>query len=515
MTVAEPTQVIRPKEAARAKLVRRVLTWAIALGAVMSAYVTLRFPLGIEGEWLTQYHVDKVAPWAVVVFAASLVAFLGMSWVADGLAQRVGRAGRALIVAVLATVFLLTLYNAVNCGPYGRAEFAAPVFMSNGIGLIAAEAERVDDPRTYLASFPARLREYASDYSKTVRVNNNPPGMTMLFYAALRIARSGSPLVIAAEEAVFGGGFQPPNVAHGARVLGAWFAIAGAALAFVPAYLIAGSLSGGPSPFATSVALCAGSIFLFNPGNDNFNLLPLLLTAWLALKGLKGRPLLYGVLAGIIAAAAFFFTLATAVVVAVLGVASLLSLRHSAIRARDFLIFWGMAALGLLAGFAILRLALGYNSVASLIACYRNHALFYTHFPRTYWLWVPYNMAEFAIFLGGPLVACVLVAVTIRKEHGEHSGNPTFRHAFVLAAAAVLVVLDLSGKNLSEVNRLWTFMMPLMTLPACAIIVDIAGRSPLLIASLLQGVYLLILRAPLDVWRSKDLIAEIAKYTGH
>jgi hypothetical protein len=492
-----------------------MLIWAIALLVLMSLYVTLRFPLGIAGEWLTYYHVDRVAPGGIIVFGASLVAFLGLAWFFDGAAAHVSRAARGALVVVLTAVFLLALSNSVRCGPYGNVEFAAPAFESNGIGLFSYEAARIKDPKEYLRDFPARLSDYSLDYRKTVRVNNNPPGATILFYGATTLAESGSPLVDIAEGAVFGSGFQAPTTMHGATVLGAWFVMIGSALAFIPAYLLAGALAGRPAPFVAAVALLAGSLFLFNPGNDNLNVLFFLTATWLTVRGARARPLWWGVSTGVVLAATFFFTLAAAVLIVVLLFMSSLHVVRSGRHAlRGAIIFWGGVLSGVLAGFAALYLATGYNSFASLLACYRNHALFYNYFPRSYWLWVPYNLAEFAIFLGGPLVACVLAAVSMPKALRDGAALSPIARAMMLSGIVVLVGLDVSGKNLSEVNRLWAFFMPLMTIPACAILAGTIGRSALLAAALLQAFYLVLLRVPLDVWRSQDFITEIQRCTG-
>ena len=162
------------------------------------------------------------------------------------------------------------------------------------------------------------------------------------------------------------------------------------------------------------------------------------------------------------------------------------------------------------AGFLALYLLTGYNSIASLVACYRGHAAFYQHFPRTYWKWLLFNPFEFAMFFGGPLA--VVVAYHLARGLPDESPlHPGSARALVLSALFVLVLLDISGKNASEVARLWVLFMPFLALPAAVLEArGTGGLRNLVILGGIQAVYVILLRVYLDVWRVEALIHEIA-----
>ena len=122
----------------------------------------------------------------------------------------------------------------------------------------------------------------------------------------------------------------------------------------------------------------------------------------------------------------------------------------------------------------------------------RHHAEFYDEYPRTYstWLWV--NVVEIAIALGVPAAVWCVV------------GLKAFRQVPVSfwATLLVLVLLDLAGRNLGEVARLWMMFMPPLFLAAGVGIsrlgarpaalgatVALVGAQTLALQSLIQVVY--------------------------
>jgi hypothetical protein len=88
----------------------------------------------------------------------------------------------------------------------------------------------------------------------------------------------------------------------------------------------------------------------------------------------------------------------------------------------------------------------------------QKHRGFYDHMPRSYWVWIALNALEFAVVCGVPTV---LAAFALGRKP---PGLP-----LATGVLGTLLVLNLTGKNLSEVARLWLFAAPLV----CAA----AGRS--------------------------------------
>jgi hypothetical protein len=80
----------------------------------------------------------------------------------------------------------------------------------------------------------------------------------------------------------------------------------------------------------------------------------------------------------------------------------------------------------------------------------RNHARFYVEYPRTYRYWFVVNPVELLIALGLPSAVWCAVGF-VRPRCVPSSAWMTL---------LVLVALDLVGRNLGEVARLWILFMP-------------------------------------------------------
>jgi hypothetical protein len=101
----------------------------------------------------------------------------------------------------------------------------------------------------------------------------------------------------------------------------------------------------------------------------------------------------------------------------------------------------------------------------------KNHARFYVEYRRTYLAWVAVNPVELAVALGLPATVWAVVAGVWPRQAPRVS----------VATIAVLIVLTVSGKNLSEVARLWLPFMPAL-LVAGGYAMHRAGAGPAEIA---------------------------------
>ncbi len=120
----------------------------------------------------------------------------------------------------------------------------------------------------------------------------------------------------------------------------------------------------------------------------------------------------------------------------------------------------------------------------------RNHARFYVEYPRTYRLWLMVNPIELLIALGLPsAVWCAVGLLDVRRV-------PTP----VLATLLVIALLDLVGRNLGEVARLWMMFMPGL-LVAAGMGFDKLGTKPAVVAAtlVLLGAQTLALQAMIQV----------------
>ena len=127
------------------------------------------------------------------------------------------------------------------------------------------------------------------------------------------------------------------------------------------------------------------------------------------------------------------------------------------------------------------------NPLAIWWANAANHARFYVVNRRSYWAWTLANPIELAVGLGVP--------TSVWAACGLRSGP---RVAW--AALGTLAFLTLSGKNLSEVARLWLPLMPPIVVAAGAGAERVGGGAPGLAATLgLLGLQTLILEATIQV----------------
>jgi hypothetical protein len=112
------------------------------------------------------------------------------------------------------------------------------------------------------------------------------------------------------------------------------------------------------------------------------------------------------------------------------------------------------------------------NPFAIWLANARNHARFYEHFPRSFWPWVIANALETVVAIGLPCAVWGWVGLARR--------GPAVSWATLL----VLALLTVSGRNLSEVARLWLPFFPAL-LVACGRGMERLRAGPFALASTL------------------------------
>ena len=134
-----------------------------------------------------------------------------------------------------------------------------------------------------------------------------------------------------------------------------------------------------------------------------------------------------------------------------LVVGLLLLIRGDFARSRRRIVAILSVAGGFLAMTCLIWGISGTNPFGIWLLNQRNHARFYVEYPRTYRLWVVANLVEFAVALGLPGV--------VWTGSSFWKGGPGRVAGVVLA---VLLLLNFSGKNLSEVGRLWLPFLPML-----------------------------------------------------
>lgn len=119
-----------------------------------------------------------------------------------------------------------------------------------------------------------------------------------------------------------------------------------------------------------------------------------------------------------------------------------------------------------------------------------KHSLFYAAMPRTYFTWIAVNPVEFAIICGPAAFwsASIGLAVVARQRISP-------LEVVGWSWLVTLLVLNLSGKNLSEVARLWLFLTPMAAVSASVVAerlhLGLPGRLVILFAQAVVALALL------------------------
>jgi methylthioxylose transferase len=229
---------------------------------------------------------------------------------------------------------------------------------------------------------------------------------------------------------------------------------------------------------------------LFQPVADTA--FPLPATTALALAALAGRSagasgLALAVASGAVLAIGMEFTLAFLPIGLVVGLVLAFAPGKSLRRRAGLLAATGA---GFLLPTLLFWLASGANPFVIWWQNQRNHARFYREFPRTYRAWVLLNPIELSLAIGIPASVWAIVGL----------GSPRSVPRVAWATLAVLAFLTLSGRNLSEVARLWLpFMPPLLVASGHGLARLGGGPRSVAMAVLLMGAETLLLQATIQV----------------
>jgi hypothetical protein len=259
----------------------------------------------------------------------------------------------------------------------------------------------------------------------------------------------------------------------------------------VPLYLLARASLPAPTAWAAAVLWpLVPSAILFQPDADTA--LPLVSASAMALAAHAARVAwpwgaVLAACSGLVLAVGMAFTLAFLAAGLIVGIV-LASTPGTDLRRRAALLV--ATAVGFLAPTLAFWLASGASPFLIWWWNQKNHARFYVEYHRSYRLWVLINPLELAVGLGIPATFWAVV--------GLGAGRAASRVAW--ASLAVLVLLTLTGRNLSEVARLWLPFMPSL-LTAAGFALARLGAGPGLLAAAVAtlGAQTLLLQATIQV----------------
>jgi methylthioxylose transferase len=457
-----------------------------AVGGLALALRSRAIPLGVKGDWEWLRVSQPADPLLVALALVMVGVYAGYAALASrSLAQKGGKAAGWLVGLVPLAVLV---QGAVQEGApygYGLSKWAIALHNRGSSGYYTVAKEQIPDLSRFLADFPAWIKRQDS-----LHIGTHPPGLFVTSWCMLRLFEVNPGLARAivnafptsVDVAFRTVAANPLPIADRASLAATGFLILLACSAtVVPVYILARRwLTPTASWAAAAIWPLVPSALMFQPAADTA--FPLLSTTALALAAWAGRASWLAVAAGV-----------------VLSVGSQLSLVFfpvgfvaAIVYVSDAESVWKKRILMILAtglGFLLATLAFWLISRANPFSIWltnsANHARFYVENPRRYWPWVIENPLELMIAIGLPTVVCI--------AHGLGSAPRVF-----WATAGTLALLTISGKNLSEVARLWLPLMPPLVV-AAGRGSEKEGTAGLVVTLVLLGIQTLVLEAIMQV----------------
>lgn len=463
-------------------------------------------PLGVPGEWVWSRITAGDDPTGYVQFewlAGGVFAFVTgccYLWIAARASQRIEHASRTGVAAWLTTItlagfaFLWVLQDAPP-ERYRLSKSAFAMYYPSVSGYFHEAAWKIESTPKFLAGYEERIRT-ADQNERVLHVGTHPPGLFLLHRGLLNSIdlSPGLPDVLhATEPASVRAAFDviAENARFGPHPLtareraAAWLAILLTQLVAVAAVCPLYLLLRRCCDRATAVRLIAWwpllpAVAVFLPKSDALYPFIGLLLLWLWMTAVDRNSRSRAFLAGVVCWAGMFLTLAFLPIAAVAAIATLLQMRWTHSRNADKP---AVATQSISIGQLCLLIAIGFvgfaipvvwlwqfydlNLPAVWLQNYHNHAEFYAHFPRTWWRWLPVNLGEAFVAVGGPLAIltlCGTIRLTARRETSSENSaeelRSTRQSALGIACVFVWGLLWLSGKNQGEAARLWLIVFP-------------------------------------------------------
>jgi len=499
------------------------------------------WPIGIPGEWTWNYfdRPGNLVGAAAPLFLGALLVGLTAIVLRKGFTRSSEQAAAVVLQMCLAWGMIQVLGSS---GPWG-VEQPAYVAATGWIGGYYGEAVRESHRRSlgeYLARYDVTISELKVDDRIRGHVADHPAGPVVFHWVVNRVMEktpglarwfmppdgsAGSPgndersvdrraaLRARVEELVnleddLAYAEDPPDPNRGLTRLvppvplsdGAFAGIWASAmllrgafwLSLIPLYLLASKMH-SPEVGLTAVCLAAltPSLNLFGPYIDQT--FPCFATwtcyAWHGAMTKKSP--WWAALAAAILFMGLLWSLSLLLLAAMLGLATLLAFWMEYSRGprtsetRGWMTIT-VTALATFVGVSLLPwLLLDYHTWRVWRVCLVQHARFAELFNRTYVPWLLFNPIEFLLFAGLPTAAALLTTAGKELRQWWRQRRHAALTPLTWSLVGVLLLANLSGKNLGEVARLWMFLMPFAALVAAPFVIRLDGRRGWFAAGLL------------------------------
>ena len=425
-------------------------------------------PLGVPNEWVwnrSSAPPTQIVGWAFPVLAAIL--YIGVVLAGWSFLKRSGHWAWLCLPALLATaaIWQYALASFPNAG-LGMERWPSSVYWPSTSGYFTIASE-VDD-------LPAFLRDYDEWIATqdSFHVGTHPPGLIILSRWWLDFFRNRPR---ASEQFL---DFTPTQISDGMSILpdtqrrdpvGLAAIVALIMTAWTASLLVAPAMyalvrttgSAEEAWVAAAIWPLAPASLLFVPVGDCLYPLLAVLSFLATVWAIRMRTGFLAILAGMLCWVGLMLSLAFLVVAGITALTITCRMLHAGER---LIAVWLLICL---ATGVLLPSELAYESVGlDVIEIWRTnlakHSGFYEAMPRSYFPWIGINLIEFAA-MTGPVV---LLGASLWALRRLGRWEAAALDDMVLSWFVLLVVLDISGRNLSEAARLWLFLAPMSAVGA-------------------------------------------------
>ena len=257
----------------------------------------------------------------------------------------------------------------------------------------------------------------------------------------------------------------------------AWLLTLLPVLIYLPAYGLGTALADRRVGLAAAaLALCMPALWCFLPGIDGVGALLALTALWLWAAALRGGSWWRYALAGLGFALALFWSFGY---LALGPVALFLAGRSRESRPANLAagLVFTLAAFALVYG--ALDAACGYNLLTSMAASLAAQRLIMVREQRAYLTWLGLNPYAFLLFVGPALWPGLVVSWVSRAVQSGFVARLTQGTLLTLAGLILL------GSTRGEVERIWVFLIPLLTLPLAVVLTRLPRHLALWLPALL------------------------------
>ncbi|HSH03578.1 MAG TPA: hypothetical protein VLL52_13745, partial [Anaerolineae bacterium] len=449
---------------------KRLSHWLLSgiipsIGLLMSILIATDLWALVRGpdEW--RWHLAPTPPLdrLVLFIATGLLFLLGWGYGYHWLTTHTRRRHIGVALALLGGGAILLQTSLLGLSRQSPSAILYERLISNQASGYFTVMEEIEDLPTVLRQYPAHMPNFSPD----AHPRSKPPGI-VLTYFGVRWVLAQLPSV-ADSWGEWGRGLRCadlwlvslPNASLATPAIVGWLTIFVSTLAILPAFALGYQYKENPLDgwLMAGLIVLMPSRLLFTPQLDTIYPFLTLLMLYLATRtSLKEPSLLSFYLAGLVLSVATFFSPVNSMMGLVIAIFLLFKAyqQFGTGLIQPLLKPAIMLFVGSMTIWFIYWLWFGVTPLAILEAAnLSRHDL-----SRSYWLWIPGNAYDFAIFVGLPAFLLALPWLGRRNLSPRH-GNP-----LTLAFWLVLLGLLLSGALRAEVGRIWLMLAPFVIIIA-------------------------------------------------